>query len=367
MATIGIDASRTAWARRTGTEQYSAYLLESLLRLDSPHRFVLYFNRLPTPAPSWLQGADVRAMPFPRFWTHGRLSWEMLRRPPDLLFVPAHVLPLVHPRRTVVTVHDLGYLYYPRAHPPLRRLELHLSTLWNARVATRVIAVSRATRDDLICRYRVAPERVHVVYHGVSPRFRPTHDPGACARYRLPARYLLYLGTLQPRKNLERLLAAYAQLPPGAPPLVLAGGRGWYFERIARAVVAHGLQERVLFPGYIADADLPAVLSHAVAFVYPSLYEGFGMPLLEAMACGTPVIASRSSSLPEVVGDAGLLVDPLSVEALREAMERILGDAALREALSARGLERARTFSWERCAQETLAVFDQALAAGDRA
>lgn len=366
MATIGIDASRIAWARRTGTEQYSAYLLESLLHIDTPHRFVLYFNRLPTPVPSWLRGAEVRAIPFSRFWTHGRLSWEMLRRPPDLLFVPAHVLPLIHPHRTVVTVHDLGYLYYPRAHPPLRRLELHLSTLWNVRVATRVIAVSGATRDDLIHRYHVAPERVHVVHHGVSPRFRPTQAPETCARYGLPERYLLYLGTLQPRKNLERLLPAYAQLPPSAPPLVLAGGRGWYFERIARAVRAHKLQERVLFPGYISDADLPAVLSHAVAFVYPSLYEGFGMPLLEAMACGTPVIASRSSSLPEVVGDAGLLVDPLSIEAIRAAMERILEDQALRETLRVRGLERARAFSWERCAQETLAVLEQALAVGDR-
>ncbi|MGC8875397.1 MAG: glycosyltransferase family 4 protein, partial [Chloroflexia bacterium] len=248
-----------------------------------------------------------------------------------------------------------------------RRLELHLSTLWNVRVATRVIAVSQATRDDLIRHYRTVPDRVHVVHHGVSPRFRPTQDPGVRARYGLPERYFLYLGTLQPRKNLERLLAAYARLPAGAPAFVLAGGRGWYFERIARAVAAHNLGERVLFPGYIADADLPAVLSGAVAFVYPSLYEGFGMPLLEAMACGTPVIASRSSSLPEVVGDAGLLVDPLSVEALQEALQRILEDEPLREALRARGLERARLFTWERCAHETLGVLEKALAARARA
>ncbi len=364
MARIGIDASRAFWAQRTGTEQYTLHLLEALLQLETSHRFVLYCNWLPEPVPSWLGRADIRAMPFPRFWTHGRLSWEMLRRPPDLLFVPAHVLPLIHPGRTAVTVHDLGYLFYPRAHTPLRRLELHLSTLWNVRVATRVIAVSRATRDDLVRCYRVAPERVRVVHHGVSPRFQPTQDPGARARYGLPERYLLYLGTLQPRKNLERLLAAYARLPRTAPPLVLAGGRGWYFERIACAVSAYGLEERVLFPGYIADADLPAVLSGAIALVYPSLYEGFGMPLLEAMACGTPVIASRASSLPEVVGEAGWLVDPLDSEALREALERILEDEGLREQLRARGLERARTFSWERCAWETLAVLEEALAPG---
>ncbi len=361
MAEIGIDASRMARARRTGTEQYTARLLEALVRLPTVHRLTLYFNRLPAPAPTWPPHVTVREMPFPRFWTHLRLSWEMVLRPPDLLFVPAHVLPLVRPRRTVVTVHDLGYLYFPQAHPPLRRLELHLSTLWNAHVAGRVIAVSRATKDDLVRRYRIPAERIRVVYHGVEERFRPTPDPKVGARYNLPPRYFLYLGALHPRKNLERLLEAYAGLPEEAPPLVLAGPRGWYFERISAAIASLGLERRILLPGYIADEDVPAVLSGALALVYPSLYEGFGLPALEAMACATPVIAAGTSSLPEVVGEAGLLVNPLSVEELRAAMAHLLADEELRAELGRRGRERAGLFTWERCARETLNVLEEVL------
>lgn len=362
MATIGIDASRMAWARRTGTEQYTAHLLEALVRQETAHRLVLYFNRLPTPAVEWPAGVLVRAMPFPRLWTHLRLSVEMALRPPDLLFVPAHVLPLWRPRRTVVTIHDLGYLHFPEAHPPRQRLELHLSTAWNARTATRVIAISETTRADLLQRYRVPPERIRVVHHGVEPRFCPTVDPQAVARCGLPPRYLLYLGTLQPRKNLERLVQAYARLPVDAPPLVLAGARGWYYERIAAAIAAAGLEGRVLLPGYIPDEAVPAVISAAVALVYPSLYEGFGLPALEAMACGTPVIAARASSLPEVVGEAGLLVDPRRVEEIAAAMQQLLADGSLRAELGRRGRERAALFSWERCARETLSVLDEALA-----
>ncbi len=361
MATIGIDASRMALARRTGTEQYSAHLLQALVRLPTDHRLLLYFNRPLSPPLSWPAHVAVRAMPFPRLWTHLRLSWEMLRRPPDLLFVPAHVLPLARPRRTVVTIHDLGYLFFPQAHPPRRRLELHWSTAWNARRATRIIAVSRATRDDLIRHYHVPAERIRVVHHGVEPRFRPTADPAALARYGLPDRYLLYLGTLQPRKNLERLLAAYARLPQDAPPLVLAGARGWYFQRIAAAMAEHGLAGRVLLSGYIADPDVPAVLSAATALLYPSLYEGFGLPALEAMACGTPVVAANTSSLPEVVGEAGLLVDPLRVEEIAAAVRRLLADDGLRADLARRGRDRAGLFTWERCARETMAVLEEAL------
>jgi len=360
MTTIGIDASRMAWARRTGTEQYTAHLLEALVAQGGPHRLRLYFNRLPDPRPAWLEDAEVREMPFPRLWTHARLSWEMLRRPPDVLFVPAHVLPLWRPRRTVVTIHDLGYLRFPEAHPPRRRLELHLSTAWNARVAARVIAVSQATKDDLVRHYRVAPDKIAVVHHGVEERFRPTPDPAAPARYGLPSRYLLYLGTLQPRKNLERLVQAYGRLPGDAPPLVLAGAKGWYFQRIAAAIAALGLENRVLLPGYVADADVPALLTGATALLYPSLYEGFGLPALEALACGTPVLAANTSSLPEVVGAAGLLVDPLDVGAIAAAMQRLLADEALRAALSQQGRERAKGFSWDRCARETLAVLEGA-------
>jgi glycosyltransferase involved in cell wall biosynthesis len=363
---IGIDASRSVAQKRTGTENYSLNLIRHLLALQSDHRYRLYFNRPPThnlqPAtlpPSSGQACNLRILPFPRLWTHLRLSWEMARRPPDLLFVPAHVLPIVHPRRSVVTVHDLGYLYYPEAHRPLDRIYLDLSTRHNARAATHLIADSSATQNDLIERYGIEPDKITVVYPGYDEvTFQPVRDEMAIevvkARYGITGNYILFLGTLQPRKNLTRLIEAYWKLKAGSWKLVIAGKTGWLYEDIFRRVEEMGLEESVLFPGYVATGDLPALLSGARLFVFPSLYEGFGLPVLEAMACGTPVVCSNVSSLPEVAGDAAVPVDPLDVKELAAAMERVLGDEELRAGLIKRGFEQAKRFSWEKCARETL-------------
>jgi len=366
---IGIDASRATSEQRTGTEGYSLHLIRALLEIDQHNEYVLYFNRPPRPglfpaSPRW----RARVIPLPRLWTHLRLSLEMLSAPPDVLFVPAHVLPLVHPRRSVVTVHDLGYRHEPQAHRPLDRLYLDISTRYNARAASHVIADSAATKRDLAQLYGTDPQRIAVVPLGVDELFQPVTDPArlaaVCAKYGLPGDYLLYVGTLQPRKNLVRLVEAWAQIcnlqSAICNKLVLAGKRGWLYEEIFATVRKLGLEGRVLFPGYVPEEDLPALLSGATAFVLPSLYEGFGLPVLEAMACGTPVIAANVSSLPEVVGDAGLLVDPLDSDALAATMQRLVQDAALGEDLRQRGLARARLFSWPRSAQETLAVLEAA-------
>jgi glycosyltransferase involved in cell wall biosynthesis len=375
---IGIDASRALLAQRTGTENYSLYLIRALLCLDSSHRFRLYLRQRPPggllPVPG---NAELQVMPWARLWTHLRLSWEMARRPPDLLFVPAHVLPLLHPRHSVVTVHDLGYLYYPQAHPFLDRLYLDLSTRYHCRAAAHIIAVSQATKDDLVRHYRADPRRITVVHSAHDAGlFRPA-DPAAQRavreRYGLHAPYLLYLGTLQPRKNLARLLEAFAQLHPlpGPPPergresplsLVIAGKKGWLYEPLFQQVKRLGLGGRVIFTGYVPQEDLPPLLSGALGLVLPSLYEGFGLPLLEAMACGTPVICANVSALPEIAGDAALLIDPLDVTDLAESMARLVEDEGLRRRLTARGLERAGQFSWDRCARETLAVLEKVAA-----
>lgn len=364
---VGVDASRVQAEGRTGTEAYSLYLLRELLRLGAPHRFRLYFRerepvRLFAPDPArW----EARVIPFPRLWTHVRLSWEMVQHPPDALFVPAHVLPLVHPRRSIVTVHDLGYLYFPEAHPPFERWYLDWSTRFNACAAARVLALSETTKADLVRHYEVPPEKVRVVYPGLRKGMVPVEDEGlvreVLARHGVRQPYFLYVGTLKPRKNLLRLVRAYARFVAQdrveeRPHLVLAGKPGWQYEALAREVERLGLVGQVLFPGYVADADLPALYTGALAFVFPSLYEGFGLPLVEAMACGTPVIASRTSACGEVAGDAALLVDPLSEEEIAEALARVARDADLRAALAARGRERARAFSWERAAREVLDV-----------
>jgi len=363
---IGIDASRSVAQERTGTENYSLNLIRRLLALQSDHRYRLYFNRLP---PSYnLQPTTfhLKIMPFPRLWTHLRLSWEMARRPPDLLFVPAHVLPIVHPRRSVVTVHDLGYLYYPQAHRLLDRLYLDLSTRYNARAAAHLIADSSATKRDLIERYGAEPDKVTIVYPGYDNTvFQPVRDEKAIeaikARYNIAGDYILFVGTLQPRKNLIRLIEAFSNLqsPISNIQLIIAGKKGWLYEETFRQVEELGLEWKVVFTDYAPEGDLPALLSGASLFVFPSLYEGFGLPVLEAMACGTPVVCSNVSSLPEVAGEAAILVDPLDVEELATAMERVLGDEELRAELTERGFEQARRFSWEKCARQTLDVLER--------
>jgi glycosyltransferase involved in cell wall biosynthesis len=369
---IGIDASRSVAQKRTGTENYSLNLIRHLLALQSDHRYRLYFNHPPTYKlqtttlrPSSEQACDLRVMPFPRLWTHLRLSWEMARCPPDLLFVPAHVLPIIHPRRSVVTVHDLGYLYYPEAHRFLDRLYLDLSTRHNARAATHLIADSSATKRDLVERYGTEPDKITVIYPGYEETvFQPVRDKedieAVKARYNIAGDYILFVGTLQPRKNLTRLIKAFADLRFAICDLrlVIVGKKGWLYEEIFQRVEALGLEGRVVFTDYVPEGHLPALLSGARLFAFPSLYEGFGLPVLEAMACGTPVVCSNASSLPEVVGDAALLVDPLDVGELAAAMERVLCDEQLRGELMRRGFEQAKNFSWERCARETLGVLE---------
>lgn len=361
---IGIDASRTVTARPTGTEIYSRRLIQALLALKGPHRFRLYFRDAP-PADVF-PGAELRPIPLGRVWTHVRLSWEMARRPPDVLFVPAHVLPLVHPRASLVTVHDLGYLYFPEAHPWRQRLYLDCSTRWSARAAAHLLADSQATKADLVARYGVPPGKVTVAYPGRDEALVPVRDAAAIeaakARYGIEGHYFLYLGTLQPRKNLVRLIAAFAaaksEILTTDPALVLAGKRGWLYEGLFDQVRRLGLEGRVLFPGYVADEDKAALLSGALAFVFPSLYEGFGLPVLEAQACGCPVVTGANSSLPEVAGDGALLVDSGDTGAIAAALARVAADPDLRRRLIERGLANVRRFSWAACARSALEAME---------
>jgi glycosyltransferase involved in cell wall biosynthesis len=363
---IGIDASRALRAQRTGTEAYSLHLIRALLAAAPGHRLRLYAP-VP-PAPGLLPDgppAEWRVLPFPRLWTHVRLSVEMLRHPPERLFVPAHVLPLIHPRASLVTIHDLGYHYYPAAHPPAQRAYLEWSTRWSARASRALLADSRATRDDLVRLYGVDPARIHVVYPGYDETLQPVRDPAeharVRARYGIRGDYILHAGTVHPRKNLARLIEAFAQLRGDFPELqlVLAGARGWLAEPIERQVRDLGLGGAVVLPGYVAAEDLAALLSGARAYAFPSLYEGFGFPALEAQACGVPLVAARASSLPEVAGEAALYVDPHSVADIARGLRAVLTDAGLRAELIARAPANLARFSWTRAAREVLAVLEQ--------
>jgi glycosyltransferase involved in cell wall biosynthesis len=290
----------------------------------------------------------------------------MANHSPDVLFVPAHVLPVIHPRSSLVTVHDLGYLRFPDAHPWPQRTYLDLSTRWNARAAQHILADSRATKADLVTIYGTPPEKISVVYPGIDSALAPEadiHRIGAVkARYGIEGEYFLFIGTLQPRKNLSRLIEAFGRLrperPEDSPMLVLAGGRGWRSDELTAQVRRLDLEGRVLFPGYIPGGDKCALLSGALAFVFPSLYEGFGLPVLEAQACGCPVIASTTSSLPEVVGGAGILVDPTDTSAITAAMRRAATDSRLRGDMVRQGLVNVRRFTWTACARSVLAAIE---------
>ncbi len=362
---IGIDASRAVCDRPTGTEIYSRRLIEALLDLESAHTLRLYLRSLP--ASRVMLGAERRVLHAPRLWTHGRLSWEMVRCRPDALFVPAHVLPLIHPAASVVTVHDLGYLQYPEAHPWRQRLYLDRSTRWSVRAAGHLLADSMSTKSDLVSHYGVPLSKVTVAYPGVDKHLAPVRDRAVIdevrTRLRIREPYFLYLGSIQPRKNLSRLLSAFAAFDPGffqvAPSLVIAGKRGWLCEDLFAQAEGLGLDRRVVFPGYIDDEDKAALLSGAIAFVFPSLYEGFGLPVVEAQACGCPVVTSTSSSLPEVAGEGALLVDPSDTRAVRDAMWRIATDTPLRRSLIERGHINARRFSWEACAHTALYAIER--------
>ena len=377
MDIIGVDASRALRARRTGTERYAYEIIRHLLALPAAPRYTwrLYVDRPPgdawgAPLPAH---AEWRVLPARRLWTHVALAREMLRHPPAVLFVPSHVIPWVWPLRrlppAVVTIHDLGYRHFPAAHPLRQRLYLTWSTRWSAAAATRIIAISQTTATDLAEDSPQAQGKTRVVYEAAPPLSQPGAQAVADlrARYGLTRPYALYVGTLQPRKNLARLVAAYARLWAAGPvdfDLVLAGGAGWGGDELRPLLGQGPATAHLHLPGYIPDADLPALLAGAAFFCYPSLYEGFGLPILEAQSLGVPVMSAQSSSLPEVAGDAAILVDPTDVDAIAQAMLRLSQDADLRQRLIAAGHANVQRFSWDKAAAETLAVLQEAAAQG---
>jgi glycosyltransferase involved in cell wall biosynthesis len=377
---IGIDASRALRAQRTGTERYALEIIRHLMALPQAgqHQWRLYVDHQPTSDEPWACGevpsnVELRVLPARRMWTHRALAAEMRRHPPDVLFVPSHVLPLVLPPRklppAVVTVHDLGYHYFPTAHPWQQRLYLDWGTRWSVAAATRVIAISHATAGDLTRLLGTSEAKIRVVHEGANALPMPNAEAIAelRARFGLVRPYWLYLGTLQPRKNLARLISAYEQLCRQYEPkfdLVLAGNAGWLSQGIVAQAQQSQQAERIHLTGFVADGDLPALVAGARAFAFPSLYEGFGLPILEAQLLGVPVMTAKGSSLPEVAGDAALYVDPTDVEAIAHAMLRLSQDEVLRQQLITAGHRNVQRFSWAKAAAETPAVLEEAAAQG---
>lgn len=319
-------------------------------------RYRLYFNQ-PPPPNARTEQAEIRTIPARRFWTHYRLSRELRANPVDLLFVPSHVLPLYRPEHSVVTIHDLGYLHEPDSHTPTSRIQLRLTTQWNADRATHLIAISESTRRDLIEKCQVDPAKISVIRHGVDERFtRLPQD--AVERYRraahLPDHFVLHLGTIHPRKNLTRLIEAFELVAHRDPDvhLILAGNPGWMSEPIRERARVSPFQHRIRFLGRVPDEQLPLLYSAATVLAMPSLYEGFGLPVLEAMACGKPVVMSTRGALPELAGADAQLVDPSNTYAISQAISRAIAASRDPDAREAR-MAHAGSYSWETSARQT--------------
>ena len=386
---IGIDYS-SAVHQGAGIGRLTRNVVQALAELDaSAHPAVdeytlLVQGKLPFP-PKAASAADtgnvasgisnsnwreVRTRLSQRWWTR---IWHRLRLPlrvewlvgqVDLFHGPDFVLPPLRPdTRAVVTVHDLSFLRLPHCFEPALLDYLNAAVPKAAERADWVLADSESTRRDAIELLGVPEQQTSVLYPGVEPRFRPIDDMALLgrvqAKYQLPERFILSVGTVQPRKNYVRLVEAFAQLDVEDVDLVIAGGKGWLYRELFERIEELGLQERVRLTGYVDDDDLPALYNLAQVVAQPSLYEGFGIPVVEAMACGIPVVTADNSSLPEAAGDAGLLVDALDSEALGDALLRALTDAQLRRTMIARGQAQARRFTWEKAARILHATYQQ--------
>jgi glycosyltransferase involved in cell wall biosynthesis len=371
---IGIDYT-AAVRQQAGIGRYARSLVRALAQLDASNQYRLFVaGGGDDGLGAWPPNFVSRPVPLSDRWLH--IAWQRLRLPLpvqlvtgplDLFHSPDFVLPPLGRAPAILTVHDLSFLRVPECFVPEFRAYLEKAVRRAVGRAAHILADSASTRHDLISLLGVEEGRVSVLYPGVEPRFGPIDDDtlreSVRARYELPQRFVLGLGTLQPRKNFVGLIEAFAKLVTHSHPatadvhLLIVGGKGWMADDIPAAISRLGIEDRVRILGFVADEDLPAIYNLAGAFAFPSLYEGFGLPVLEAMACGTPVVAADNSSLPEVVGEAGLLVAANDREALAGALFRLLTDQPLRARLSAAGQQQAERFSWKAAARQLLATY----------
>ncbi len=371
---IGIDAHMVG-RRATGNETYVTNLARALALVDDGrNHYTLYIDRQAAAGPRVV--ADPRFLqrplrphtPFVRIPVS--LPLELARRPLDVLHLQYNLPPLLPRCGRVLTVHDISYEHFPECFTLRERVRNKVLVRWSARRAEVVIAVSEYTKRDLVETYGIDPERIVVTLEAADPAFRPPQNieetEQVCRRYGIEGPYVLYVGNIQPRKNLPRLIQAYAQLMAAGDiqhRLVIVGRKAWLHSEVFQEARRSGLSNQIVFTDYVPQSDLPHLYARADVFVFPSLFEGFGLPVLEAMACGAPVITSRSSSLPEVAGDAACYVDPFSAGEIARALRQLVCDAELRARLAGAGLEQAARFSWEQTARQTLRAYEQAFRA----
>lgn len=356
---IGLDASRATKSFKRGSEQYSYYLIKALAEIDKKNQYLLYSPRPPEDDLKNLpKNFKWRIIPFPRLWTQLRLSFEMLKNPPDVLFVPSHVMPIIHPQKTVVTVHDIGYKHFPQSYSFFARLYEGFNLKFLLRSASKVIAPSNATKDDLIKFTALNPEKISVICHGFDQKlYRPTKTKDS------PFPYLVFLGKLEHKKNIVGLLEAFEILRRDKNlkhKLVLIGQRGYLYGRIKQVVekLSPDIRKDVLELGYLPAEKVAKWMREANVFVFPTFFEGFGFPVLEAQGAGVPVVASNIQALKEIGGGGAIFVNPQNPQDIADGVKKVILDPKLKNGLIKKGLKNITRFSWEKCARETLVVLE---------
>jgi glycosyltransferase involved in cell wall biosynthesis len=373
---IGVDATALP-AQPVGAGYYILHLVRAFSQTDYGFEVIVFCHRQGLNLLGLAKSTHMKFIEVPDYTPAQRLLWEQTLFPAcirragvDLLHSLHYTKPLFSPTRSVVTFHDMTFFLYPGLHTRLKRLFFPAAIRASAKQADALIAVSESTRRDSIRILNISPEKITTTVLGVEPIFRPITDERLLQaireKYKLPQRFLLYVGLVEPRKNLPLLIRAFKRLLDGGleHSLVIVGRLGWGYEGVFRLIEECNLKDRVTFTGYIDRQELPFIYNSAEVFVYPTLYEGFGLPVLEAMACGTPVVTTDIASLPEIVGEAGLLT-PVSDEVnLGKNIMNILENPELRQRLSMAGCERAAGFTWERTARETAQVYKRTLGEG---
>ncbi|MBU4347857.1 glycosyltransferase family 4 protein [Patescibacteria group bacterium] len=369
---LGIDISRAFMKEKTGAEEYSYQLIKHIKLMDlDDHQIFLYTRNGSKIDFDFPKNFFVKEINHNKFWTQIGLSLEMKKNPVDALLVPSYAIPIIHPKNTIATVHGLEYKYFPECYSAKDRALLKLNTLLNVKWSSKIIASSENTKRDLMKFYGVESEKIRVIYHGVRsieyPMPAGRQEVLSIKRLNKGVFNVLFIGRLEKRKNLVNLIKAFEIfkkrykktrcLPTGRQAiikLILAGKSGFGFDEIRKAIFESPNKNDIILKGYVSEKEKEELYKSADVFIMPSLYEGFGLPILEAMSYAIPVICSGNSSFPEVAGNAGLLVDPNNTQEIAEALNKILSNADFREEMIKRGFENAKKFSWEKCARETM-------------
>ena len=370
---IGIDATAVP-PKPMGAGWYIIYLIQELGKLATSFEFIIFAQEYLYPHLDGLSSDKIKIIflkPMSRF---RRLTWEQIKFPRivremkiDLLHSPHYTIPLTSPVPVVVTFHDMTFFIYPEKHTLAKRYFFPWMMRHSSKKAEKIITVSESTRDDAIRYLKTPPDKIVAIHLGYQDIFHPITDQvlldNVRQQYKLPDQFIFYAGAFEPRKNIPLLLSVYERLVQQQPDLslVLTGGTGWDNKETLALMNSMHSKDKVIRLGHVPYADLPSIYNLAEIFVYPSLYEGFGLPPLEGMACGTPVITTNISSMPEVVGDAGVLVPPNDEAALLQAIQQVLDDPVLRQRLQIAGPKRAANFTWKRTAQKTLTIYEEVL------